>query len=138
MKAAHPTLLAVFGLVLTACRHEPTDTERGVGVFQQGYMAMQEARYDDALRYFTTAERLIPGDAYVQLDLGVTLVHLGRRDEARAAFERAMELGREVKSITVTDPIYAGRTVAQLAADNIAGMDRADAAPAASGGAAQH
>ena len=48
--------------------------------------------------------------------------NLGKIDLARAAYRHAADTGEQIKPVRVTDPHYAGRTVAELARDNLASL----------------
>jgi tetratricopeptide (TPR) repeat protein len=124
-----------LAIVLAACSHRPSDAERGIDAFQRGYAALMAKDYARAESWFGEAARLLPDDAYTQLDLGVTEQNLGKTDAARAAYEKAIELGKDVRPRDVTDPRYAALSVGQLAADDLAAMDGGK--PPDSGGAAQ-
>ncbi len=129
--------LALAALVLgVSCAQQRTDLDRGRDAFQLGWQALRDGRDEAAARDFAEAVRLMPDDAFAALDLGVALQHLGRRDEARAAYRRAIELGKTVRPRDVTDPLYAAQTVGELAADDLASLD-GGTPPAGSGGAAQ-
>ncbi len=106
-------------LLLAACETAPSAHDAGRRAYLEGYEALKAADYAGAERSLSEAARELPEDPYVQLDLGVTEQNLGKRDLARAAYARAMDLGKTAQSRDVTDPRYAGRTVAQLAKDDL-------------------
>ncbi|MBZ5639581.1 MAG: tetratricopeptide repeat protein [Acidobacteriia bacterium] len=58
----------------------------------------QVGRVQDALAMFDDALRLYPGDLFARANLGLTLVRLGRDEEAAAALRRVLE----------ADPTYTG------------------------------
>ena len=120
---------------LAGCGHPPPITDQGVEAFQRGYAALQAADWPEAERYFEAAAKVSPDDPFIQLDLGVVRQRLGKLDEARAAYRRAIELGKGVKLLEATDRRYVARTVAELAGDDLAGLEKYGAA--GSGGAAQ-
>ncbi|HLY53996.1 MAG TPA: hypothetical protein VKS60_00480 [Stellaceae bacterium] len=123
-------------LALAGCEHHPTDAERGIAAFQRGYAAMQREDWPTAERFLNEAAQYLPTDAFTQLDLGVTEQHLGHVDEARHAYKVAADLGQDIHPRDVSNPVYAARTVTQLALDNLAALDAGK--PPNSGGAAQH
>ncbi len=55
-------------------------------------------------------------------NLGVAYQNLGEMDKARAAYEQAVKTGQGVRPTRVTDPRYSGRTVAELARDDLASL----------------
>jgi Tfp pilus assembly protein PilF len=69
-----------------------------------GALYQERGEHHDALRQLDEAERLLPDDAEVQLLRGRSLLSLGDRVAARAAFERAWrlapgsEIGRSAKT----------------------------------------
>ena len=60
----------------------------------RGLKAYDDGRYEDALREFTAAEKEAPGHPALEYDRGNALYRLGRYDEAREAYRRALELVR--------------------------------------------
>ena len=53
---------------------------------------MESRRFSDAVPLLRMAVDLLPDSAEAQNDLGVTLASIGRIDEARSHFERAVAL----------------------------------------------
>jgi Flp pilus assembly protein TadD len=120
---ARAAAMAAIAVATVSCGHRPTPVEQAREAFQRGYEALSREDYGSAERYFQAAADLAPGDAFVQLDLGVAEQHLGKTDAARAAWRRAIDLGKDVKPRDVTDPRYSALTVSQLAADDLAALD---------------
>jgi CHAT domain-containing protein len=68
----------------------------------RGFVSAQQGLYRQALRQFTSAQRLFrsleergaEGEATATLNRGVVLIRLGRHDEAAAALDQARELRR--------------------------------------------
>ncbi len=110
--------LFLLGLVLAGCWGEAPGAA-GRAVYRQGVDALDAGDYDKALQYLTDAQRLRPDDPYVALDLGVTYQALGKNGEARSAYEKAIETGKGVVPVRVTDPRAAGKSLAEIAADNL-------------------
>ncbi|MEW6431412.1 MAG: tetratricopeptide repeat protein, partial [Myxococcota bacterium] len=59
---------------------------------EDGTQAYESQQFEQALEKYDAAAKDRPQDARVQYDRGLALHKLGRNDEARAAFQRALEL----------------------------------------------
>jgi Tfp pilus assembly protein PilF len=116
-----PTLLLLLLLMLGACGNA-VDKEAAQIAYRQGFEALASHDYMKAEQYLREAERRFPDDPYVELDLGVVYQNLGQLDKARAAYERVLDTGKGVKPRQVTDPHSAGRTLADIARENLAFM----------------
>jgi len=125
MAAIRTIAAAAAALALAACTQRETQTQCGIDSFERGYAAMQAEDWATAERFFDEAAALIPADPYTQLDLGVVEQHLGHPDKARIAYRKAIAFGKSVQPRDTADPLYANRTVAQLAQDDLDGMDAA-------------
>ncbi len=66
--------------------------------FQQGLVALQGDRVEEALSAFTAAEKQHPDDARVHNFRGIALMSLNRLDEAAAEYRRATELDGHMES----------------------------------------
>ena len=66
--------------------------EKNHPLVDEGTRAYENQQFEDALSKFDAAAQERPQDARVQYDRGLALHKLGRNDEARAAFNRALEL----------------------------------------------
>jgi Flp pilus assembly protein TadD len=120
-------LRAVLGAAalsaLSACAADSPDPAASFNLaYRLGFEALQAQDYPKAEQKLSEAAQLVPDDPYVQLNLGVAYQHLGALDKARAAYLRAVAAGEKVKPVRVTDPRYAGRSVADLARDNLASL----------------
>jgi tetratricopeptide (TPR) repeat protein len=62
------------------------------GTLELGFIAERQGRLDQALGYFGEALRLHPEQAWLQEKTGHVLATLGRPIEARACFEKAINL----------------------------------------------
>jgi len=112
-------------MALAGCYPQSSDVVRGHDAFQRGFTALRRHEDETAERYLDLAASYMPDDPFVQLDLGVVRQRLGKLDQAREAYARAIELGKGAEPRQVTDPAYTGQSVAQLAAEDLASMDQA-------------
>jgi cytochrome c-type biogenesis protein CcmH/NrfG len=62
-----------------------------------GAYQMEQGHYAEAIRLFEAALRISPALVLVRLDLAVALIHEGRRDEARAVLQKALEFNPSFK-----------------------------------------
>ena len=70
-----------------------------------GYVAtarFQEKRYEDALRLFLSARDSLPEVAQVHSNIGATLYHLGRLEEAIRSYETALSLAPNMEHVRST------------------------------------
>jgi Flp pilus assembly protein TadD len=112
-------------LLLAACVDPAPDPKAlGTAAWRAGYAALQAKDYAAAESRLLEAQRDLPDDAYVALDLGVAEQNLGKVVAARAAYERAIALGGQRMPRDVTDPRYGGMTVAQLAKADLDAMPK--------------
>jgi Tfp pilus assembly protein PilF len=116
------TLVAVLALAACGTDEQAARLAAGQAAKQRGYQALQQQDYGAAEAAYRQAAANLPHDAYVELNLGVAEEHLGKLDAARDAYRLAIVDGKGVAPVDVTDPNYAGRTVAQLAEADLAGM----------------
>jgi Tfp pilus assembly protein PilF len=117
------SLLALGAMLLVAgCSDEPDPAEQLKLDYRIGFEALQQHDFARAAQALGEAAQLDPGDPYVLLNLGVAYQRLGEFDKARAAYEGAVKSGEGVRPARVTDPHYSGRTVAELARDNLASL----------------
>jgi Flp pilus assembly protein TadD len=115
--------LATALLLLSGCGDaSPDPVEAAKLAYRHGVEAIRAGDFAAAERALGEAARLEPDDAYVLLNLGVAYQNLGKIDLARAAYRHAADTGEQIKPVRVTDPHYAGRTVAELARDNLASL----------------
>ena len=110
-------------LLLAGCGDDPPDPAEVLKLdYRLGFEAMQAHDFAKAAQYFEDAAKQAPDDPYVALNLGVAYQKLGALDKARTAYQRAIKTGQGVRPARVTDPHYSGRTVAELAADDLASL----------------
>jgi Flp pilus assembly protein TadD len=113
----------IAAMLLAGCSDDKPDPAEALKLaYRQGFEAMQAHDFAKAKQHLGEAAQLAPDDPYVALNLGVAYQNLGELDKARAAYLQAVKIGEGVKPARVTDPHYAGRTVAELARDNLASL----------------
>jgi Tfp pilus assembly protein PilF len=88
--------------------------------YQRGFAALEAGDYPTARRELVEAQKGLPRDPFVALDLGVVCQHLGDRTEAEAQYRRVLETGRDVYPRRVTDPGFSGETLAGIARADLA------------------
>jgi tetratricopeptide (TPR) repeat protein len=78
-----------------------------------GWIAYRQENYAEALEYLQPAAQGLPNNPLVQYHLGMTLVAVGRTEEARTQLERALELAGP--DTTLPQMTTARETLEQLA-----------------------
>jgi len=58
----------------------------------QAYRAMQDEKFDEAVKLYRKAIKQSPEDPYLQVSLGRALAAAGKGDDSKAAFEKAVKL----------------------------------------------
>jgi len=110
-------------LMLAGCGDDKPDPAQVLKLdYRIGFEALQQHDFAKAAQYLSDAAEIDPTDPYVLLNLGVAYQNLGQLDKARQAYEQAAEKGKGVRPARVTDPHYAGRTVEELARDDLASL----------------
>jgi Tfp pilus assembly protein PilF len=114
-------LLIMLCLGVAGCAGAERADQQAAGrlAYRQGFEALDAADFAKAEQYLSEAQKLLPDDPYVALDLGVTYQSMGQLDKARAAYERVQEIGKGVIPVRVTDPRAAGKSLAEIATDNL-------------------
>jgi Flp pilus assembly protein TadD len=102
----------------------PSETEKG-------YAALAAGDYPTAVRWLTIAATLTPDNPYLMLDLGAAYQKLGRFDDAQQRYQILVDTAREVTPGNVTDPTLQGKTLAQIAAADLAQCSPCDLPPEA-------
>ena len=68
---------------------EPANAQPRV---QLGNLYFDAERYDDAIKWYTEAQALLPNDVNVSTDLGVCYYYTNQPDKALAQFDRSLKL----------------------------------------------
>jgi Flp pilus assembly protein TadD len=121
--AMRTAFLTAALLAMTGCGDAaPDPAETAKLAYRHGIEAIEAHDFAAAERYLAEAARQEPDDPYIMLNLGVADQNLGKLEEARAAYRHAAETGAKLTPVRVTDPRYAGRSIADLARDNLASL----------------
>ena len=65
------------------------------------YRAMQEGKFDEAVKLYRKAIKQSPEDPYLQVSLGRALAAAGKGDDSKAAFEKAVKLRADDRFILI-------------------------------------
>jgi len=106
---------ALLALTLAAC----SSTGASVTVDDAGYKALGTGDYTTSQNEFQPKQAQNPHDPYLELDLAVAYQQLGRLDLAESLNRGAMVDGKDVKPEYTTFPRDAGKTIAEIACENI-------------------
>jgi tetratricopeptide (TPR) repeat protein len=88
--------------------------------YRHSFEAINAGDWLKAEQYLIQAKAAFPDDPYVLLNLGVVAQRLGRFDEARGYYQQVIDKGSDVIPRQVSDPAEAGKSLADLARDDLA------------------
>jgi tetratricopeptide (TPR) repeat protein len=117
-----PGILALAGvaLALGACGPDRATTEAAAQLsYRRSYEAINAGDWLKAQQYLIQARQAFPNDPYIVLNLGVVAQRLGHFDEARGYYDQVVAMAPDVIPEQVTDPNAAGKTLADIARDDI-------------------
>jgi len=97
MKRSVLPAIVLSGLLLAGACARPA----GPGPLEAGVTAAREDRWDEAVRYWTTALERDPGSAAAHNNLAVALEKKGDWDGARREYEAALRLAPDSSEIKV-------------------------------------
>lgn len=122
MIARRIPVLAGLILTLGACGGPDRATDEAAAqlAYQHSFDAINAGDWLKAEQYLTQAKQAFPKDPYVLLNLGVVAQRLGRFGEARGYYQQVIDMAPEVIPVQVTDPAAAGKSLADLARDDLA------------------
>jgi TolA-binding protein len=118
--------LALAGLMLLgACGDDPAmDGPAGQLAYHRGFEAISAGDWLKAQQYMLQAKQAFPKDPYVLLNLGVIAQNLGKVDEARGYYQQVIDMAPGVIPVQVSDPQAAGKSLADLAQDDMATLPK--------------
>jgi len=109
-----------IGLTLGACGPDPAATAAAAQLsYRRSYEAINAGDWLKAQQYLIQARQAFPNDPYIVLNLGVVAQRLGHFDEARGYYDQVVEMAPDVIPEQVTDPAAAGKSLADIARDDI-------------------
>lgn len=85
----------VLAVVVSARVEAAGPLEKNHPEVEQGTAAFEAQKFDEALAHYDAALKDKPADARVHYDRGLALHKLNRNDEAKQAFQQALELDRK-------------------------------------------
>lgn len=95
--------------------------ESSVSPTDPGFRALNSGDYVKARAIFGPELARSPNDPYLQLDLGLAYQGMGRPDAAAVLYREVLIDGRDVYAKATTRPSDAGKSLAQIACQNLKG-----------------
>jgi len=105
--------LAAFALVAAGC------TTVGVDPSSDGFKALNSGNYDKSREDFAALYAQHPHDPFVELDLAASYQNLGRWDLAEPFYRSVLVDGKGIMPSMTTNPSDAGKTLDQIACNNL-------------------
>jgi|GEM_PF-5395565 Flp pilus assembly protein TadD len=127
-------LLALVAACTTIRDFEPGAAFDMPSVTEKGYAALAAGNYPTAVRWLLLATKDKPDDPYLMLDLAAAYQKLGKFAEAERRFQTVVDTAREVTPAKVGDSKLQGKTLAQIAATDLAACSSCDMPPEAGKG----
>ena len=113
--------LAGLVLMLGACGPDrATDSAAAQLAYQRSFDAISAGDWLKAEQYLVQAKQAFPNDPYVLLNMGVVAQRLGRFGEARGYYQQVVDMAPDAIPVQVSDPKAAGKSLADLARDDLA------------------
>lgn len=114
--------LAGLALTLGACGGSGRAANEAAAqqAYQRSFEAIGAEDWLKAEQYLVQAKQAFPNDPYVLLNLGVVAQRLGRFGEARGYYQQVVDMAPTVIPVQVSDPKAAGKSLADLARDDLA------------------
>ena len=121
MRATRTLALAGLVLMLGGCGGGRAADEASAQLaYRRGFEAIGAGDWLKAEQYLIEAKQVFPDDPYILLNLGVVAQRLGRFDEARGYYQQVVDKAPNVVPEQVSDPAAAGKSLADLAHDDMA------------------
>jgi hypothetical protein len=94
-------------------------TTVGVDPSSDAFQALSSGNYDKSREDFAAMYAQHPHDPFVELDLAASYQNLGRWDLAEPFYRSVMVDGKGIMPATTTNPSDAGKTLDQIACNNV-------------------
>jgi Flp pilus assembly protein TadD len=91
----------------------PSETEKG-------YAALAAGDNPTAVKWLTVASNAKPDDPYLMVDLAAAYQRLGRFDQAQKLYQTVVDTAQDVTPAKVADPKLQGKSLARVAAADLA------------------
>jgi tetratricopeptide (TPR) repeat protein len=122
---ARSAMLAGTALLLAGCGNDPAMDEPAAQLaYHRGFEAIGNGDWLKAQQYMLQAKQAFPKDPYVLLNLGVIAQNLGKAEEARGYYQQVIDMAPDVIPVQVSDPQAAGKSLADLAHDDMATLPK--------------
>jgi Flp pilus assembly protein TadD len=87
---------------------------------EKGYAALAAGNYPIAVRWLSLVATEKPDDPYLMLDLAAAYQKLGKFDDAQRRYQILVDTAADVIPAKVTDPALHGKSLAEIAAADLA------------------
>ncbi|MEA2754056.1 MAG: hypothetical protein QOJ54_345 [Aliidongia sp.] len=87
---------------------------------EKGYAALAARNYPIAVRWLSLVATEKPDDPYLMLDLAAAYQKLGKFDDAQRRYQILVDTAADVIPAKVTDPALRGKSLAEIAAADLA------------------
>jgi len=114
------SLLALLAACSVVKDFEPESALDMPNETEKGYAALAAGDNPTAVKWLTLAAKDKPDDPYLMLDLAAAYQRLGRFDDARKLYQQGIDNAKNVTPAKVDDPKLQGRTLAEIAAADMA------------------
>jgi Flp pilus assembly protein TadD len=118
-------LLALL-VLLAACKatapilNDPLSAFDLPSATEKGYAALAAGNYPIAVRWLSLVATDKPNDPYLMLDLAAAYQKLGKFDDAQRRYQILVDIAADITPSKVTDPALSGKSLAEIAAADLA------------------
>jgi Flp pilus assembly protein TadD len=123
--ARHSRLLSLL-VLLASCKatapilNDPLSAFDLPSATEKGYAALAAGNYPIAVRWLSLVATDKPNDPYLMLDLAAAYQKLGKFDDAQRRYQILVDIAAEITPAKVTDPALSGKSLAEIAAADLA------------------
>jgi Flp pilus assembly protein TadD len=124
-------LLALLPACTTVTDFSPTSAFDMPSEAEKGYAALAAGDNPGAVKWLTIALVAKPDDPYLRVDLAAAYQGLSRFDDARHFYQIVIDTAKDATADKVNDPKLQGKSLAQVAAADLAACASCDVPPEA-------
>jgi Flp pilus assembly protein TadD len=123
--ARHSGLISLL-VLLAACKatapilNDPLSAFDLPSATEKGYAALAAGNYPIAVRWLSLVATDKPNDPYLMLDLAAAYQKLGKFDDAQRRYQILVDTAGDITPGKVTDPTLSGKSLAEIAAADLA------------------